>query len=117
MDTPLSYCLCKRDGADVPQRRAPQGRIVNALDQVDQILTHLRSRATVRERWRMLTRPFVLAGDSLLMWFEARRTDGSPVIRRLRWRRADDASIRSQQQTRVRSQPAPGATRKPATTL
>jgi len=38
---------------------------------------------------RTLTRHFVLAGDSLLIWFEARRTDGSPVIRRLRWRRAD----------------------------
>lgn len=38
---------------------------------------------------RTLTRHVVLAGDSLLIWFEARRTDGSPVIRRLRWRRAD----------------------------
>jgi len=44
---------------------------------------------------RTLTRHFVVAGDSLLIWFEARRTDGSPVIRRLRWRRADDASSRS----------------------
>lgn len=36
---------------------------------------------------RTLTRHFVLAGDRLLIWFEARRTDGTPVIRRLQWRR------------------------------
>lgn len=38
---------------------------------------------------RTLTRHFDLRGDSLLIWFEARRNDGLPVIRRLLWRRAD----------------------------
>jgi hypothetical protein len=38
---------------------------------------------------RTLTRHFVLTGDSLRIWFEARREDGRPVIRRLQWRRAD----------------------------
>jgi hypothetical protein len=49
---------------------------------------HLVGALTPADVGRTLTRRFALEGASLVIWFEARRTDGTPVIRRLRWRRA-----------------------------
>ncbi|MDQ8159430.1 MAG: lipocalin-like domain-containing protein [Gemmatimonadota bacterium] len=36
---------------------------------------------------RTLQRHFLLRGDTLLIWFDARHTDGAAVTRRLLWRR------------------------------
>ena len=51
-------------------------------------VTHqLTGALTAGDVGRTLTRHFARNGDDLVIWFEAKRTDGTGVIRRLRWRK------------------------------
>jgi hypothetical protein len=59
------------------------------LDQKAGLVTHvLEGALSVADVGRWLTRHYPLTGDTLTLWFEARRTDGRPVQRTLVWIRA-----------------------------
>lgn len=48
---------------------------------------HLTGALTAGDVGRTLTRHFVRRGDEIVIWFEARRTDGAVVVRRLKWKK------------------------------
>jgi hypothetical protein len=59
-----------------------------AIDLVTHTVTHhLIGALSPADVGRTLTRHYRVDGDVLLIWFEARRDDGTPVTRRLLWKR------------------------------